>query len=244
MDRVRCALPYAQGEVEEAVYNFYVNETFQGRAPGRIEALTTTWQPAESGRLQIDQELAWRGPGEWGAAPGRVVLKEARRWEITPGEQMHVIDLRSRLAAATWDIVLGPTRHAYFGVRLADPLRVSAGGWLFDAAGKQGGAAISGTTSSWVAAGGKVGGGRQVAVMLFPHPNVAGHPWFVTDWGTLTINPFVDQSVPLPVGASYEVAMRLAIHDGRLGPEEVATHYAQFLARSTSRYITRKIGRR
>lgn len=230
MDRVRCALPFAQDEVEEAVYNFYVNETFQGRAPGRIEVSQTTWRVPAPGRLQIDQEVAWRGPCEWGAAQGRVVLVETRRWEIAPGEHTHIIDVHSRLSATTWDVVLGPTRHAYFGLRLADALRVTAGGWLFDANGNRGGANIAGTTSAWVAAGGDVGAGQQAAVMLFPYPNAAGHPWYVTDWGTLTINPFVDQSVSLPVGSSHELAMRVVVHNGPLTPEEGAAHYTQFLA--------------
>ena len=35
-DHVNCYLPFAGGAFEEANYNFYVNDIFQGRAPGRI----------------------------------------------------------------------------------------------------------------------------------------------------------------------------------------------------------------
>lgn len=228
LDRVHCALPFAEQDTEEAVYNFYVNETFQGRAPGRIEETEATWSSTAPDHLQVCQQLVWRGPKEWGQESGRIVLKEERRWEFMPAQRFHTIDLYSKLFATEWNLRLGPTRHGYFGVRLAESLRATAGGWMFDAAGREKGKAITGTVSSWVAAGGSKGNGEYAGVILFPHPNAAGHPWFVTDWGTLTVNPFVDQSIPLLVGSSYEIGVRLLIHDGRVSPEQVVAYFQQF----------------
>lgn len=229
MDRVRCALPFAQDKVEEAVYNFYMNEPFQGRAPGRIEVIETTWSAPEEDRLLVRQELAWFGPREWGAENGRKVLTETRLWVIAAGEKAHTIDITSRLTATEWNLTLGPTRHAYFGIRLAEPLRGNAGGWLFDSTGKQGGPAIAGTVSEWVAAGGNAGRGRQAGILLFPHPNSAGHPWDVNDWGTMTVNPFMDQAISLAPGSSFETAMRLVVHDGPMQPDEAAAYYQSYL---------------
>jgi hypothetical protein len=241
MDRVRWALPFAKNDVEEAIYNFSVNETFQGRAPGRVETIKTTWSMPEDDRFEVRQELAWRGPKEWGAEHGRTVLHEIRTWTILPGEQAHTIDVSSRLSATQWNVMLGPTRHAYFGLRLAESLRVTEGGWLYDANGNEGGAAISGTRSAWVAAGGNAGWGQKAGVMIFPHPSSVGHSWFVTDWGTLTLNPFWDQGIALPIGSNYETAMRLVIHDRYAQPDEVAKQYERFLKLSI-RQTERKAG--
>src|SRR5437868_12706529 len=35
-DHVHCKMPAAGGRFEDYTYNFYLDETFQGRAPGRI----------------------------------------------------------------------------------------------------------------------------------------------------------------------------------------------------------------
>ena len=229
MDRVRCALPFAQDKVEEAVYNFYMNEPFQGRAPGRIEVIETTWSAPEEDRLQVRQQLAWFGPREWGAENGRRVLRETRSWELIASEKAHIIDITSHLASTDWHLTLGPTRHAYFGIRLAEPLRVNAGGWLFDASGKQGGPAIAGTVSDWIAAGGNAGRGRQAGILLFPHPHTAGRPWDVNDWGTMTVNPFMDQAISLAPGDSFESALRLVVHDGPMQPDDAAVYYQSYL---------------
>src|SRR5690606_7186228 len=78
-DHVHALMPYGDaGRVEEATYNFYVNETFQGRAPGRIIALDLAAEPLASDRLRLEQALEWRGPAEWGAPEGRGIARERR----------------------------------------------------------------------------------------------------------------------------------------------------------------------
>ena len=69
-------------------YNFYVNDVFQGRAPGRI------WQDHCEGQevgdgLRVTQHLQWRGPREWGAPEGRHVLSETLAVAPRPGPHGH-----------------------------------------------------------------------------------------------------------------------------------------------------------
>ena len=64
-DVVHCKVPAAHDRHEEYTYNFYVNEVFQGRAPGTIEATDITGEASGSDRFAITQNLAWRGPREW-----------------------------------------------------------------------------------------------------------------------------------------------------------------------------------
>ena len=41
-DHVHCQMPAADNRIEEYTYNFYNDDTFQGRAPGRIVAVEST----------------------------------------------------------------------------------------------------------------------------------------------------------------------------------------------------------
>lgn len=213
-DRVTARLPYAGGDPEPAAYNFFVNDTFQGRAPGRIVAVGL--EPAEgtATHLRLVQRLEWRGPREWGAPEGRVVVREVRRLDVRVDGDAYAIDLRTALAPTAWDLTLGPTRHALFGVRVVESLRQSHGGAVTDSAGARGAAAIAGTVSAWVDVSGPVGAGRTAGIALMPHPDTAGHPWYVTDWGTMGVNPLLGAARALPRGATLHFGVRLVVHDG------------------------------
>src|SRR5690606_3174174 len=119
----------AGGTVEEYTYNFYVGETFQGRAPGRIAGTAIAGRTAGSG-YEIVQDLDWRGPPEWAAPAGRVVARERRTLVISTGPTRHRIDVVSEFTAADFALKLGPTRHAWFNARVADGMTVTSGGTL------------------------------------------------------------------------------------------------------------------
>ena len=76
----------------------------------------------------IRQRLEWRGPSEWAAPQGRIAATEERFCRVAITDGAYVIDVESRLAAADWDFVIGPTRHSYFNVRLAEGIAVTSGG--------------------------------------------------------------------------------------------------------------------
>ena len=228
LDRVRCRFPYSSDETEEGTYNFYVNGTFQGRAPGRILTTGVESEELAPDHLRMRLNLQWRGPEEWAAARGRVLINETRTLDIRPGEEVNLIDVRSRLEAGRWGLHLGPTRHGFFGVRLIEALSVTHGGQLVDSEGREGGRKISRGKAGWVDGSGTLGRGIRAGVSLFPHPSTAGYPWYVTDWGTLTLNPMTKLFWSLGPGDGIEFGIRVAVHDGDAREARIGELYRAF----------------
>ena len=219
-DHVHAWVPVAGGSHEIYAYNFYVNEVFQGRAPGRIVQETVSGQALDTQRFRITQTLRWQGPQEWGAPDGRVVLREHRVWTLEAGPRHHVLDVESSLTAQQWDVEIGPTRHAYFNVRVAEPMSVMSGGRLSGAGGLSGSSSLSGPAPHWVDASGPVGGGHWAGVAL-GRVRISSCPQedmqvscFASDFGVVTLNPFRHQGLRLRAGASLTCLARYVVHDG------------------------------
>lgn len=229
-DHVHGRMPVAGGKYEEYTYNFYVDETFQGRAPGRIIALTSKAAPHHRG-VVIAQDIEWRGPTEWAASDGRLIAREAREMVIAAEPGMYVIDVKSTLAAADWDFSLGPTRHAYFNVRAAERITVVNGGQVINDRGCAGGEAVTGTQSRWVDFSGNVGGGHKAGLSVFPDPrDHEDLSWFVADWGVVTVGPFRINGRVVRQGESLTARYRVLVHDGDARAADVAGRYAAYLA--------------
>ena len=211
-DHVNALVP-AGGATEEYTYNFYVNQTFQGRAPGRILETSATGA-ATDGRFEIVQELEWRGPAEWAAGTGRRVARERRTIAVETGPTRHRIDVTSELAAGDHPLRLGPTRHAYFNVRVADSLGVANGGVVRDDRGRTGGAAVSGDGARWVDVTGPVGGRHRAGIAVIPHPDGRPPFWFVADWGVVSVGPFRSQPLHLALGETFRSRHTVLVHDG------------------------------
>jgi hypothetical protein len=124
----RVAWRAAGGPGEAHTYNFYVDDVFQGRAPGTIRETGIGYE--DDGR--VVQDLDWRGPREWGAPDGRVVLGERRETRVAAVADGYLIDTVSVLRAVGGSVELGPTRHAYFNVRVADVMSLAGAGRSLD----------------------------------------------------------------------------------------------------------------
>ena len=158
---------------------------------------------------------------------------ETRTIDIRPGEVANLFDIRSQVRAAEWDLRIGPTRHAYFGLRLTEALRVTNGATMVDAEGRVGGGAISGEVSDWVDCSGTVAAGRRAGGALFSVRRArSGFPWFVADWGTLTVNPLEGKGCALKRGDVLDFAVRFVVHDGDAEEADVAGMYGSFVAGS------------
>ncbi|MCZ6680459.1 MAG: PmoA family protein [Candidatus Poribacteria bacterium] len=227
-DHFHCRLPFATEAYEEATYNFYVNETFQGRAPGRIISASVESTEMSEDHLRMIQTLNWQGPPEWGAPQGRTLAVEARTIDIYPGEVANVIDMRSQLRPTDWDISIGPTRHAYFGVRMAEALRATDGATLTDSENRTGASAITGQVADWVDCSGVVAAGRRAGVAVFPHPLASKAPWFVADWGTLSVNPFGQNRKAIRQNDVLDFAVRVVVHDEDVEGAGIAERYRAF----------------
>ena len=227
-DHVYCRLPYADDAFEDATYNFYVGETFQGRAPGRILGVDMASTELADDHLRITQTLEWQGPEEWGARPRRTIAIETRTLDIIVGQDAHYLDIHSHLRPTEWDFSIGPTRHAYLGIRLAEGLRVIDGGTVLDADGRTGSEAVNDQCSDWIAVAGTVPSGRRAGVAVFPYPSAAGHPWHVSEYGTLNVNPFARERVAINRGDELEIAARLVLFDGDATAARIAERFETF----------------
>lgn len=213
-DHVHVLMPAANDTVEEYTYNFYVNETFQGRSPGRIEDVACAGRDLGGGRFEIVQQLEWRGPREWAADTGRLIARETRVMTVETGERRHRIDVASCLSGADVAVRLGPTRHAYFNVRVADSMIVANGGAVRDDRGRSGGAGVSGAAARWTDFTGPVGGGAVAGVSVIPQRTEDRAPyWFVADWGVITVGPFREMALDLE-RSKFESRYIVLVHDG------------------------------
>jgi hypothetical protein len=228
-DHVHCRMPVATGH-EDYTYNFYVDETFQGRAPGQIVETDLAAATVGDDGLKITQQLEWRGPIEWAAPAGRIAARETRTLTIASKPNMHVIDVESRLKSAEWDFTLGPTRHAYFNVRVADSMIVQFGGVIQDDAGRTGGEAVTGTQSRWVDFSGPVGDGKTAGLTVFPDPrDHEDLSWFVADWGVVTVGPFRIKGCLVNKDHELVARYRVLVHDGDAREAGVAQEFQSYL---------------
>ena len=222
-DHVTALMAATAGTTEEYVYNFYVDDTFQGRAPGRIVETLSSGRETAPSRFEIVQNLDWRGPVEWGAPDGREVARERRTTIVTTGERAHRIDVLTQLTASGVPLRLGPTRHALFNARMADALIVANGGAIRDDRGHLSGENISGDGARWVDFSGSIGGGHLAGLTIIPHPVPGRRPfWFVADWGVITVGPFRFDPLELAPGATFAAGCTFLVHDGEIADDEIA----------------------
>lgn len=219
-DHVHLVMP-AFDRTETYAYNCYVNDIFQGRAPGRILEVAMHGE-AEGGAFRIEQSLEWRGPIEWGAPEGRLLMRETRTTRVAVTAGAYVIDQRSRLAAADQDVVVGPTRHAWFNFRVAPSMCVEAGGVLYDERGVGGPADALDPAARWVGASGPVGGGHRAGIALAPHADGRRWWWYASDWGVVTASPCRDAAMTLDRETTATLAARYVVHDGVVEPQRLA----------------------
>ena len=136
-----------------------------------------------------------------GSSQGR----SGRSISALPNES-NILAIRSRLEPTDWDIVIGPTRHAYFTVRMADGLRVVDGGKIVDADGQQ---LSSGHQRQLRRMGRYVGDGtaygHQVGVTVVRHPSPLPTGWYAHEWGTVAVNPFLHQEQSIRQGEALEL---------------------------------------
>lgn len=220
-DHVHALVPASEGTVEEYTYNFYLNETFQGRAPGRVIETAVEFARTGDAAAAIVQALEWRGPREWAAPEGRTILRERRTWEVRVEPEATLLRVRSRLAPATWSVRLGPTRHAYFNVRVAESMQAAFGGRILDDRGALIGATQTPATR-WIDYIGPVGGGREAGLALMPLDRPGVGWWFVADWGVATWGPFRREARLLALGETLDLGAVVVAHDGDPGAARLA----------------------
>ena len=221
-DHFDCLFVYDGHRIERGTYNFYVNETFQGRATGRITSVSIDSEETDDDTLRLVQRLEWQGPIEWGAPYRRTLATETQTIDIRASDTSNILDIRSQLKPTDWDIVIGPTRHAYFTVRMADGLRVVDGGKIADADGRSTVLEINANSAAWVDMSATGPHGHEVGVTVVAHPNPFPTGWYAHEWGTVAVNPFLNQEQTIRCGDALELAFSVAAHDGPASHDLIA----------------------
>jgi len=223
-DHVNLHVP-AGPRTEVYSYNFYVNDVFQGRAPGRI------WQDHCEGQedgdgLRVTQHLQWRGPREWGAPEGRHVLNETRLTRVRHIPQLKAFGLAisSSLSAPTHPVSMGPTRHAWFNARVCAAMSPLHGGESRFAP-----ATNENTHTAWYACSGPVGAGHVATLAIAPWPEASGNDWYVSPWGVMTANPCLDKALHVePGGVPLTLGAQFLVCDGQPSDDEIKQAFSEW----------------
>ena len=216
-DHVNLHVPAAH-RTEVYSYNFYVNDVFQGRAPGRILQDQSDGQ-ADGEGMQLTQQLQWRGPREWGAPEGRHVLTETRctRVRHLPQHQAFQLEISSSLSAPTHPVSIGPTRHAWFNARVCASMSPIHGG---ESRFSQ--ATAGSPHPDWYACTGPVGGDHVATLAIAPWHASAANDWYVSPWGVMTANPCLDKALHIePGGSPLNLGARFLVCDGNPSDDHI-----------------------
>lgn len=216
-DHVHALVPASEGQTEEYTYNFYINDVFQGRAPGRIVERGCSFSLDGDGSAVIRQSLDWQGPAEWAAPDGRQILREERVYVVQQDADATALRLRSILRPGVWPVRLGPTRHAYFNARVGESMQMLAGGRALNERGETIGATQT-PAAEWIDYVGPIGSGSEAGVALMPLTDRAEGWWFVSDWGVITWGPFRRRQRALDADHALTQEACFIAHDGDIGP--------------------------
>ena len=212
----------AAGRFEHPGMCFYTNmEDMRGRGEGRIVATAhNECTELDENHLEIIVRLQWQGPEE-GYAPKhrRVVAEEMRTVSVRPGEAASIVDVRSQLRPTNWDIRLGPSRHGYFTIRVADFLRVvgrdgaKLSGTLVDSEGRRD-EEVGWQHADWIDFYGTDPQGRTAGIAVFQFPSLGNCAWYAGTYGSIRVNPFRKGATFVNRGEEVDVAIRVVAHDG------------------------------
>ena len=212
----------AAGRFEDPGICFYTDgPDMRGRGEGRIVAAAHNECTELGGDcLEIILRTHWQGPEE-GYSPKyrRVVAEEMRTVGVRPGERANLIDVRSELRPTDRDIRLGPSRHGYFTIRVADHLRVvdrrgeRMSGELVDSEGRRG-EEVGWQHAGWIDYYGTDLQGRTAGIAVFQYPSLGNAAWYAATYGSIRVNPFRKGATFVNRGEAVDFAIRVVAHDG------------------------------
>ena len=128
---------------------------------------------------------------EYLASDGKdVVAREECRLEFEGRPSAWLLRWRSTFRPGKAELVFGDQEEMGFGVRVATPLTVKAGGTIRDSEGRVNEKGVWGKTADWCEYRGTVDG-KQVGLFVMPDPDNFRPSWFhARDYGLLVANPF------------------------------------------------------
>jgi hypothetical protein len=153
-------------------------------------------------------------------AGGRSICSEDCSITVVVRPEGYRLDWASVFRSERDDFSFGDQEEMGLGVRVATPLAVVKGGEIADSQGRKNGEQVWGQQANWCQYGGILGG-RQVGVVLMPHPENFRRSWFhARDYGLLVANPFGQNaftkgeksSVVVPKGETFFLRFGVLIY--------------------------------
>jgi hypothetical protein len=177
-------------------------------APTRVE-------PHDSG-VRFTFRITWRDENE------RPLLEELRSVDFHVADDATICDMSSRKEATCGRVELPQTKFGAIGIRVEPRLLPPMGGRILADGGRCGTAeVVHEQTSAFVAyENAPPRAGRFGVLMHILAPDVRG-PWFIRDYGMAMFNPTWTQSLSIPAGESWTVALRVVAYDGALAEDRV-----------------------
>ena len=72
----------------------------------------------------------------------------------------------------------------------------------------------------------------KATLIACPHSSITDLRWNVADWGTITVNPFMDKQGVLNRGDTLDLGVRILAHDKDVIAADVADLYEEFKSQS------------
>lgn len=74
--------------------------------------------------------------------------------------------------------------------------------------------------------------GQHAGLAVLPHPSAGRPPWHVSDWGSMSINPFLVAGRTVNRGEMLDVVIRVIAHDGDAQEAKIGDLFANMVAQN------------
>lgn len=207
------------GRVGHRVNNFYHDTPKDGAiVTKRIE------HRIDGDTLVLGSEL------EWVNIRNGVDLVETRLVEIVPHDGLYTLDWYTRIHPLERPVVMLEDNHSFLCFRVADTIDVEDGGRIVNANGQCNEEECMRQPADWIDYSGTVAG-HPCGITMMNHPLNPPSNWFVRNYGTVCLSPFLDRDVTLEPDVPMEFRARFLLHDGGLEDTDVAGYWTAFTRR-------------
>lgn len=185
------------------------------------------WQESvDENGVTITQDL------RWATNDGQAVLQEQRQTRFEAWEGCHFIEVTTTWHAIYGALYLGKTKEGGLGMRVHPLLETPWGGQIRSSAGNIGAEKVFDSLADWIEVSGNVSG-RDIGVVMMPHPSMKPIPWFARDYGIHLYGPMRHEPVTVKAGEKFVLRVGFAAYDGKSDGTQGARAWEKYKARKS-----------